>query len=129
MVLESQTKNCAAYRTDWPEMVAAVAGPFSHRDTRESWLNRAAHRSGLSLRLIKSLFYGEITDPKDSVATKLRIANEKAQAASARLEALALASRFETIAQGLQNADENYHSETVSKLVDVAGRLRGLDRA
>lgn len=59
------------------ELIAAVAGPREWSDTRQSWLSRAARRSGLTYRTIKSLWYGEIDDPRHYAAQLLQIAANK----------------------------------------------------
>lgn len=69
------------------ELVAAVAGPREWSDTRESWINRAARRAGISFRQAKALFYGEITDPFHKSARLMRDAAERLEAAAHRMEA------------------------------------------
>ena len=102
------------------ELVEAVAGPRQWSDTRESWLSRAARRSGLSFRTVKAVWYGEIKDESHSSIRLLR------HAALQRTEALA--SRFETIARGMESADPDFYSAEVLGLINAARALRGLDR-
>ena len=123
-MVEKMTSNWAGYRTDWAEQIALVAGPIGQHDTKESWLNRAARKTGIKLRVIKSLWYGEITDPKFSVGLKVMRAAEQARVASLRLDALALANRFENIADGNQHEAE--HGKISSALRDAALRLRDI---
>jgi hypothetical protein len=122
---EKANGNIVMYRTvNWQEEIAAIAGPYSPNDTRESWLNRAARKSGATYWHCKALFYGELTDPKYSVAYKVLSAAEKARAKASQL-----ASRFETIAGALNAADPDFHSHSVLELVNAARALRGLDSA
>jgi hypothetical protein len=107
------------------ELVATVAGQREWTDTRESWLARAARQAGVSFRQIRSIWYGELTNPNAPSARKLR----DAAARAGRAEARALAERFETMARALVAADPDFHSADVHALVDAARALRGLDRA
>src|SRR5258706_4890897 len=91
------------------ELVAVVAGPRSWSDTRESWLNRAARRAGISFRQTKALFYGEITD---------------ATHRSARLMRDAAADHYEQIARSLAEHDADFHRQDIPAYLDLAGALR-----
>jgi hypothetical protein len=104
------------------ELLAAVAGPRQWSDTRESWLARAARRSGITFRKAKSLYYGEIADPEHPSAQRLR----DAAARLGRTEAQALAEKFESVASALRVSDQDFHGADISALVDAARALRGL---
>lgn len=91
------------------ELVASVAGPREWSDTRQSWLARAARRSGLTYRTMKALWYGEIDDPKHYAAQLLQIAANKA----------ALAQTF-----GSGNADDCARADV---LRDQARRFHSVD--
>jgi len=106
----------------WREDIAVLAGPYRPSDTRESWLARAARKARISFRQAKSLWYGECSDPKYSVAISVRGAADQA-----RKEARELASRFETIAGGLNAKDSDFYSEDVHALIDAARALRCMD--
>lgn len=108
---------------DWQTEISAIAGPKLSGDTWESWLSRAARRSSSTFWHIKALFYGEIKDPKYSVAYKVLSAAEKARA-----DASALASRFESLAGAMNATDPDFYSSDVLALVDAARAVRGLDR-
>jgi hypothetical protein len=103
------------------ELVAAVAGPREFSDTRQSWLNRAARRAGISYRTVKAIFYGEIEQPNHPSIRLLRHA--------AQQRAQALAGRFEEIARGMERADASFYRADVLALLDIARALRGVDRA
>ncbi len=101
------------------ELVASVAGPFEYSDNRKSWLNRAARRSGLSYRTIKSVWYGEITDESHhSIRLLKHAANERTEV---------LARRLETIARGMEQTDPNFYRPDVSALIHAIRCLRSLD--
>ncbi len=103
------------------ELVASVAGPFEYSDNRKSWLNRAARRSGLSYRTIKSVWYGEITDEgHHSIRLLKHAANERTEI---------LARRLETLARGMEQTDPSFYRPDVSALIHAIGALRGLDCA
>ena len=108
---------------DWSKEISAIAGPYQSGDTRESWLYRASRKTGLSLRAIKSLYYGEAKDPRFSVARSVIQAAEKA-----RQEAIQQASKYENLASRMANADPDFFGEDVIALVNAAKSLRGLDR-
>lgn len=123
--MEKSDRNGVVYRTlNWQHYIGEVAGPMLSGDTRESWLARAARRSRLSYRQIKSLYYGETTDPKTSVALGVLSAADKARA-----EASALASRFESLAGAMNASDEDFFGPDVLALINAARALRGLDSA
>lgn len=109
---------------NWHQEIGTIAGPMLPGDTRESWLSRAARRSGATFRQIKALYYGESADPKMSVAIGVLSAADKARA-----EASELASRFESLAGAMNVTDPDFYSEDVTSLIHAARRLRGLDRA
>ena len=103
------------------DLVAAVAGPRNFSDNRKSWLNRAARRAGISYRSVKAVFYGEITNETHASIRLLRYA--------ARERAGTLASRFETIARGMETTDPDFYRADVLALIHVSRLLRGEDRS
>lgn len=121
---EKTDENIVMNRTvDWQSEIIAIAGPKRSGDTWESWLARAARKSQSTFWHVKALFYGELKDPKYSVAYKVLSAAEKARA-----EASALASQFESIAGSLNAKDADFYSPDVLALIDAARALRGVDR-
>lgn len=124
-MVEKKDRSGVVYRTlNWQEYIGEVAGPMQSGDTRESWLARAARRSRLSYRQIKALYYGQTKDPKTSVALSILSAADKA-----RTEASALATRFESLAGGLNAKDADFYSSDVLALIDAARALRRVDRS
>lgn len=120
---ESSDGKCKMRSIDWQTEIGAIAGPMQIGDTRESWLSRAARRSGATFRQIKALYYGESADPRTSVAIGVLSAAERA-----RREASDLAARFESLAGAMNATDQDFYGEDVLALVHAARRLRGLDR-
>lgn len=108
----------------WSNEIEVIAGPMAANDTRESWLARAARRSGITFRQCKALYYGETKDPKASVAVGVLSAADKA-----RQDARNLASRFESVAGAMNASDPDFYSEDITALVHAARRLRDLDSA
>ena len=104
------------------ELVAAAAGPRLWNDTRESWLARAARRSGVSYRQAKALFYGEIQDADHRTARRMR-------EAAGQHEAGQLAQRFEALASSLQSRDADFHREDIAALLHAARALSRLGRS
>ncbi len=126
---EKSDGNIVAFRTpDWAAEIEAFAGPIGLRDTRESWLARAARKAAITNWHIKALFYGELKDPKYSVAYKVLSAAQKARIDAAKLDASALSSKFETIAGGMLSADKDFYGADADALLNAARMLRGLDR-
>lgn len=119
MVRKSRTENGMSAAINWRDQIATIAGPFE--GNRKGWLSRAARKSGATYRQVKALYYGEMTDPKLSVAESVL--------AAAKLEAMTLASRFESIAGGLNATDADFHSHDIAALIDAVGRLRGMGRS
>lgn len=63
------------------QSIVALGGPRQPEDTRESMINRAARKAGISFRQAKSFFYGESSDPRASVVERVRAAIDNANAA------------------------------------------------
>lgn len=123
-MVEKSDRNCVVSQTlNWQPIIGQVAGPMQSGDTRESWLARAARRSRVSYRQIKSLWYGQTLDPRTSVALSVLVAAKKA-----RDEASDLASQFESIAGAMNATDADFFGPEVLALIDAARALRGLDR-
>lgn len=106
------------------EAINTVAGPRGWSETRESWLARAARLVGVTPRSMRSAFYGGICDPEHKVVRRIISAAE----VKAKAEANELASRFQTIAAGLNATDPDFHREDIAALIGAARMLGGLDR-
>lgn len=98
------------------DLIAAVAGPREWSDTRQSWLNRAAKRAGLSYRTIRGIFYGEIDKPDHPCMRLLEI-----EAAS---RMASLAGRYERLARSMDAADADFFRADALALIDAARALR-----
>jgi hypothetical protein len=104
------------------DLIAAVAGPRTDNDTRETWLRRAARMAGTSYRQAKALFYNEIADPYHPTITKFK-------EAAGKHEARIMAEQFERMAVSLDHRDSDFHSQDIAALLGAARALRGLDRS
>lgn len=93
--VRSAEKSSTDFLSTCRASIALLAGQREWTDTRESWLARAADRSGLSNRTIKSLYYGDITDADHPAVKKL-------QRAARAYETEDLASRIEALARSLR---------------------------
>jgi len=101
--------------------IAILAGPRGWGDTRESWLARVPEKvPGLSLRIVKSLWYGEI-DEKHWAALEIRNAVEliETQRKIARLT-----EQYETIARNLLVIDPDMYGVTARQYLDLVHELR-----
>lgn len=101
--------------------IAILAGPRGWGDTRESWLARVPEKvPGLSLRIIKSLWYGEIDD-RHWAAIEIRNAVDliETQRRIARLT-----EQYEKIARGLLIVDPDMYGGTARQYLDLVHELR-----
>lgn len=118
---EKSDENIVMNRTlDWQSEITLIAGPRQPSDTRESWLARAARKAGISFWHVKALFYGELTDPKYSVASKIISAAEKARIQEAQRDAKVVANFFNSHAQALSNIDPDFHRDQIDAFVEAA---------
>lgn len=111
------------------EVIAAIAGPRSDFDNRKSWLADAARKAGVTPRMMKALWYGEITDDEHKAARRVREKAQRLKAAKehGRRQAVDLAARFDTAARALAAKDAHFHRDDIAGLVAVARILRGVD--
>ncbi len=104
--------------------IAIVAGPRNWGDTRESWLARVPRRvQTVSFRIVKSLWYGEITDSHHWAARDIRRA---ATIILARREASQLADQYEEI---IGDRSESVDSPEIAALLSAVRALRGVARS
>lgn len=122
MLLKSNKNTLCLATPDWPGLIEQIAGPYRPRhDTKSVWLHRAAIRCGLTDRQVDYLFR-QRPDPRWSTGIKVLEAARKANSslAAARLDALTLASSFESLANG-----KGMDRATANKLFAAAALLRG----
>lgn len=110
------------------DAIGALAGPRGFGDTRESWLAKAARKSGIiSFRMMRSLWNGEISDTANHWA--VHMVKRQAAELQGRAEAARLASMYESAAEGMRVRDADFHRDDIAALVRAARILRGEDRA
>ncbi len=114
---ESKDEKIVMNRTvDWASEISTIAGPYSPNDTRESWLQRAARKSQSTYWHVKALFYGELKDPKYSVAFKILSAADRARIQEAQRNV----ANAETICREhiarLESIDPDFHREQIIAL-------------
>lgn len=103
--------------------IAILAGPREWDQTRASWLDQVCeHVPTVSYRTIKALWYGEIKDPDHWAARDIRRAVEVLEA---QREAASLARQLETIVNGLNASDPDFHKPSIAALVGALRNLRG----
>lgn len=108
------------------EAIAVVAGPRDWGATRESWLANAARKTKtISVRMMRSLWNGEISDERHWAIREIK---RQASLEQARKEASNVADQYETIARRLSASDPDSYSSEVATLLNAARILRGLDR-
>jgi hypothetical protein len=105
--------------------IAMLAGPRGWGDTRESWLARVPEKvPGLSLRIVKGLWYGEIDD-KHWAAIEIRNAVEIIET---QRELQKLMERQKIVIERLRVIDEAFHSQEIARHLDVVCRLGNKNR-
>ena len=125
-MLSDQGRKLMSQCVNWKNEIGIIAGPFLPNDTKQSWLQRAALRCSLSLRHIQSIYYGQITDPKFSVASNILTAADRARIEEARRDAAKLANIYQSTAQALGNVDPDFHRSNIDALVSAARILGAL---
>src|SRR5262245_41767628 len=105
------------------ELCIVVAAP-QPLEPQKIWFVRGARLASISFRQFKAIFRGEITDPEHKSVRRLREAAER----KGKDEASQLARRFETLAETMHAADQDFYREDVAALLHAARALRGLDR-
>lgn len=114
--------------------IAFLAGVRGWGDTRASWLARVPREvrkalgtatETVSYRTVKSLWYGQISDPEHAAARDI---SRAAEIIRARQDALALAEKYQSLAGSMRGADESFYSADIARLERVARLLCGGDR-
>jgi hypothetical protein len=116
--------------------IALIAGPRGWGDTKLSWLARVprevkkllgTEKETISFRTVKSLWFGEITNPDHHAARDVRRA---AAIIEARKDAQELAAKYQTLVGAMNaSADANLYSEQIARLERVARLLCGEPRS
>lgn len=75
--MSPEKSSSVSLRAECQAYIALLAGPRENRDSRESWIAKAARPPALTLRTIKSLYYGEITDPVHPAVVALKEAADR----------------------------------------------------
>ncbi len=109
---------------NWKNEIADIAGTYD--GNRKGWLSRAARRASVTYRQIAGLYYGQVQDPKFSVASSVLSAAELARIEATRREAAQLATRFEITAGGLNAKDADFFGSEINSLLDAANILRAM---
>ena len=122
MERKSRTKNGMSTVVDWRSEIESFAGPFE--GNRKSWLSRAARRAGTTSRQIKALYYGEMTDPKFSVAVGVLSASQKAKAEAQELVAI-----YQSVVGAGNDQNPHLSGKETAALVHVIRALGTVDRA
>lgn len=129
MAETSDEKRKMSTAIDWSQMIGTIAGPMQPSDTRESWLARAARKAGITYRQAKALRYGETTDPKHSVASRVLSAANQARIEQARHYATELAEIFDGAPLGIRNVYPNFDRAALDEFIKAARVLGALDSA
>src|SRR6266566_8127052 len=125
---KSEDKIVMNRTVDWQSEISAIAGPYGPNDTRESWLSRAARKSSSTFWHIKALFYGELKDPKYSVAYKILSAADRARIEKAQRDAEQATAIYRNYAARLQSIDADFHRGQIDVLLGAARIVGGRDR-
>lgn len=123
----SRKRTDEMHAVDWKDAIATFAGPCD--GNRKAWLARAARLAGVSFRQIRSLWYGEIKDPRHSVATGVLGAMERAKCETARGQNVEAANHLRAYAERLSSTDEEFYREEINRVLNAADLLCRMDRA
>lgn len=128
---EKASGNMSTIEINWHDQIGVIAGPYN--GNRKSWLSRAARRANVTYRTVKSLYYGESTNPRHSVATSILSAAEKARIEEAQRDASHLSQIYYRRAEALAAIDADFHRPEIDALVEAArilgrGDCAGADR-
>lgn len=108
---------------NWKNEIGTIAGPFLPTDTKESWLARASRKCSVSIRHLRSLYYGHVNDPKFSVAKSILSAADQARLDGAKRDVEKVATLYRSHAERLARIDPDFHSEQINALVCAARML------
>jgi hypothetical protein len=131
-MLMDQDRKMTTQVIDWKNEIGTIAGQFRPGDTKDSWLGRA-HKAireinkKITLRHVRSIYYGHVSDPKYSVASSILSAADQARIEEARRDAAKLADIYQSTAQALGNVDPDFHRSNIDALVNAARILGSLD--
>jgi hypothetical protein len=115
--------------------IALVAGPREWGDTKLSWLSRVPRevkkllgtkKETVSYRMVKSLWFNEITNMDHHAARDVRRA---AEILKARNDAQALAAKYKTLIGAMNATNPGIYGEEIARLERVARLLCGNDRS
>ena len=114
--------------------IELLVGPRGWGDTRASWLARVPKavkralgtaRETVSHRTVKSIWYGEISDPDHHAVRDIRTA---AAITAAKKETAVLVERYKRMIGVLDAADPDFYRAEIDRLERVASLLCGGDR-
>lgn len=117
----AHTERCIMSDVDWRSSLELLAGSRSWGDTKESMIARAARRAGITFRAAKALYYGEMKDPRDSIARAVR---QAVAAKDLNTSMQMQADRLAAVADSLEASDADFHRPQIDHLRDVVGRMR-----
>ncbi len=123
----SKNRTAEMHAVNWKDTIATFAGPCD--GNRKAWFARAARLAGVSIRQIRALWYGEIKDPRHSVASSVLGAMERAQSETARGQNVETANHLRAYAQRLSATDEEFYREEINRALNAADLLCRMDRA
>lgn len=113
------------------EEIDFLGGIRKWNETRESWLAQipkivrktlGTEKETVSYRMVKSFWYGEITNEDHHAARDMRRAVEILKA---RKQALELAKQYQKLIGGLSELDQNSFSSDIARLERVVSLLCG----
>lgn len=112
-----------AHAINWHDEIGAIAG--SYDGNRKSWLARAARVASVPYRQIKSLYYGEIKNPRFETALAIMEAAKQARLKEAARNAHQVADIYRRRAEALAVTDPDFHCEQINALLIAARILSG----
>lgn len=108
---------------NWADEIGIIAGSFD--GNRKGWLARAARSAGVTYRQVKALYYGEIDDPRHSVATNILTAAEEARIRETQSNARVVAEYLTRYAQTASATDADFNGPQIDAALSVLRQIGG----
>lgn len=109
-------------------MIDLVGRPPAYGE-QPRWLQRVADRVGISARMARSIWNGEINKPDHwAVRSVERAREDQVKIEEAKRDALTVAEIFDRHAQRLAEIDEDFHRPAIDAFLEVARVIGRRDR-
>lgn len=127
MCAKSVQKPVEVNQMSMREAMITIAGTPGFGE-QPKWLEKVANAANISKRAARSLWRGEIHNPRHrAVVAVIREAERLEQQRAYKAEKAALAALYDQLAERLRASDETFHSPQLAALEHLARALRTQD--